>query len=76
MNLIIKSHFQEVKLECFRQKSINKGMKLVTSFHVSNVTEERRDGAIFIQGTVLRETPGAKSTRKHENLYYPVSQVL
>lgn len=69
MSLILKNYFQEVNIACFRKKSISKGQKLLTSCHVSDVREERQDDEIFIKGTVLRETPGATSTKKNENLY-------
>lgn len=75
MTTIIKSHFQSVKLNCFREKSKRKGRHLVMGYHVSDVREERRDNYCYIKGTVLRETPGSHSTRKHENLYYPVAEV-
>ena len=58
MSLIIKNHFQAVELESFRPKSLRKGIRLMKSFHVSGVIEERRKNGIFIRGTVLRETPG------------------
>ncbi len=76
MTTIIKNHFQAIEITGFRRKSLRKGRKLMESFHVSNVFEERRDNYTFIQGTVLRETPGANSTRKNENLYYPVIEVF
>lgn len=62
MSTIIKSHFQSVKLNCFREKSKRKGQmgrmgNLVMGYHVSDVREERRDNHCYIKGTVLRETP-------------------
>ena len=45
------------------------------SFQVSGVIEERRENGIFIRGTVLRETPGAISTRRNENVYSPIIEV-
>ena len=45
------------------------------SLHVSGVIEESRENGIFIRGPVLRETPGALSTRRNENVYSPIIEV-
>ena len=76
MSLMIKNHFQAIKLEYFRPKSLRKGIRLMKSLHVSGVIEERRENGIFIRGTVLRENPGAISTRRNENVYSPIIEVL
>ena len=75
MSLIIKNHFQAVELESFRPKWLRKGIRLMKSLHVSGVIEESRENGIFIRGPVLRETPGALSTRRNENVYSPIIEV-
>lgn len=75
MSIIIKNFFGVVDTSVFRRKSISKGKKPVESCHVSEVQEEISNESITLTGLVLRETPGAHSTKKHENIYKPVVQV-
>ena len=59
MVVIIKAGFQAVNTSVFRQKSLSKGLKLLQSFHVSEVREEIDENKNHhIIGHVLRETPG------------------
>jgi len=70
MSLIIKTGFQLVDTSVFRAKSLSKGKKLLESFHVSEVQEESVENYYRqIIGQVIRETPGATSTKNNENVY-------
>ena len=51
--IIITCGFQEIKIDCFRKKSLNKGNKLLKSFHVSDVKEIITDDFTQVSGTVL-----------------------
>ena len=76
MNIIISSSFQPMNTDIFRKKSLRKGKKLVEGFHVSEVTEEVCNLQSKIYASVLRETPGSHSTRKNENVYKPIVEVI
>ena len=67
MVIIIQSGFQAVKLEIFRKESLSKGLGLVKSYHVSNVIEKIDGSFRRICGLVLRETPGAESSKNRAN---------
>lgn len=70
MGLVIKAGFQLVDTSIFRPKSLSKGKKLLESFHVSEVQEETVENSYRqIIGNVIRETPGATSTKNNENVY-------
>lgn len=76
MIIEITCGFLPVNTSIFRKKSLSKGKKLLESFHVSDVKEVVDGQSRKLIGTVLRETPGAHSTRRHENTYTPVVQVF
>ena len=69
MVIIIQSGFQAVRLEIFRKESLWKGLGLVKSCHVSNVVEQIDGSFRRIRGVVLRETPGAESSKNRANFY-------
>ena len=56
-----------VNTSIFHKKSLSKGKKLLESFHVSDVKEVVDGQSRELIGIVLREPPGAHSTRRHEN---------
>lgn len=76
MEVILTCGFQIINIDIFRKKSISKGYKLLKSNHVGHVRETIRDDKSEVTGTVLRETPGATSTRKNENFYQPYIKVI
>jgi hypothetical protein len=75
MQVIITCGFQSIDTSCFRKKSLFKGKKLLESYHVSDVKEIIDHPCRRVIGTVLRETPGAHSAKKH-NTYTPEVQVF
>ena len=76
MPTIITCGFQSVHLTIFRQKSLNKGKKLLESFHVSDVKELKEKHFSKLSGVVLRETPGAQSSKTNTDLYNPSIEVI
>ncbi|KAH0820415.1 hypothetical protein GEV33_002376 [Tenebrio molitor] len=74
MQVIITCGFQSIDTSCFRKKSLFKGKKLLESYHVSDVKEIIDHPCRRVIGTVLRETPGAHSAKKH-NTYTPEVQL-
>ena len=76
MNITISNSFHPENTDIFRKKSLRKGKKLVAGFDVSEVMEEVCNLQSNIYSSVLRETLGAHSTRKKENIHKPIVEVI
>ena len=75
MVIITQDGFQAVKLEIFRNESHSKVIGLVKSCHVRNVIEQIDGKFRKICEVVLRETPGAESSKNRANFYNPTIEV-
>lgn len=77
MSIIITCGFESVDLSTFRPQSLKKGLKLLESKHVSKVSEQSDPNCNSkLQGTVLRQTPGAFSSKKNIKFYKPFVEVI